>query len=288
MPDRINGAFHPRARKRLLSSSAVALLLCRCSIYDSGLVDRARDGGQLSSGSGGSANQAGGTGGEGSTGGTASGGDAGSSVPGSGSGGAIESGGAAGTPGSNGGGAGASGSAGAIGAGGACSGGGGATDLVLFQNGTFVPGWSTTGSWKTCNGTPINATVNATVALAVDLSCNTFNGAYIINWNSLVPPCTYTTLSFDIYFASPADITPLKVYLQNAQGPTGLLLDVTSLIASPQSKAFNHVSLPLTSFGTDLVFNGVGLFNASAAGIPLFYVNNVVLGAGSAADAGSD
>jgi hypothetical protein len=100
-------------------------------------------------------------------------------------------------------------------------------------------------------------------------------------------PCAYTTLSFDIYFANAADIATLQVYLHATQGQIGLLLPVSSLIASPQGKAFNHVSLPLSSFGAGLVFNGVGFFNMGGPGMPLFYVNNVVLG-GDRADAGTD
>jgi hypothetical protein len=160
---------------------------------------------------------------------------------------------------------------------------GGASDLSLFRDGVFFPGWGTIGSWNTCNGTPTTATVSATAALAVDLSCNSFNGALIINWSAPLPSCTYATLSFDIYFASVADISTLQVYLQDSKGRTGLLLSVSSLLAAPQDKAFNHVSLPLTDFGVGLVFNGIGFFNMSTGGIPLFYLNDVVLGAGTGA-----
>ena len=154
---------------------------------------------------------------------------------------------------------------------------GGGADSTIFRDGTFLTGWGTVGSWLTCNGTPISAKIDTSTALAIDLSCNAYNGALLINWNAPVPSCTYETLSFDIYFADIADISALKVHLESSQGAIGLLIGVAPLIASPQGKAFNHVSLPLASFGSGLVFNGFGLFNGSTGGIPLFYVNNVVL-----------
>lgn len=266
MPDWIDGAHHLQV-PRILRSGALALLLCRCAVYDSGLLNRAS-----ATGAGGVANQAG-TAGQGSTGGSddVDGGSSG------GMGGAIsgEAGGAAGTNAGNGGGAGADG-----GTGGST---GTPTDLAIFREGTFVPGWSTTGSWLTCNGTPTNATVSAATALAIDLSCNPYNGVLLINWSTPVPSCTYATLSFDIYFTALADITALNVYLQDSKGRVGLLLSVPSLVTAPIDKSFNHVTLPLTSFGTGIVFNGLGFFNGSAAGIPLFYLNNVVLGVGTGA-----
>jgi len=192
MLDWIDGAPYLRSRRRLLGSTALTLLLCRCAVYDGGLVDHARDGG-TSSGSGGNVNQTGDMGGQGPTGGTDVTANAGSNASVGGSAGANnpQSGGAAGTTGEGGsagvngntGGAGGAGTTGAGGSAGGCVGSGGAVDLPLFQNGIFVPGYSTTGSWKTCNATPMNATVGATTALAIDLSCNTFNGALIINWN---------------------------------------------------------------------------------------------------------
>ena len=268
MPDWIDGAHHLRVQ-RVLRSGALALLLCRCAVYDSGLVNRAN-----ATGAGGGANQTG-TAGQGSSGGSddVDGGSGGSN---GGMGGAItgEAGGAAGSIAGNGGGAADGGTGGSTGT---------PTDLSIFRDGTFVPGWSTTGSWLTCNGTPTNATVSATTALAIDLSCNPYNGVLLINWSTPVPQCTYATLSFDIYFTALADITALNVYLQDSQGRVGLLLSVPSLVTAPVDKSFNHVSLPLTSFGTGVIFNGLGFFNSSAAGIPLFYLNNVVLGVGTGA-----
>jgi len=260
---------------------ATALLLSSCAVYDSGLVDRARDGGTAPVGSSGGENQPGTTGGgQGSTGGSNTVGSGGDIVASGGSGGSsnVESGGAAGSAGANGS-AGASGGMG--GSGGA--GGGSAADLAIFRDGTFVAGWGTVGSWNTCNGTPISAKIDTSTALAIDLSCNSYNGALLINWNAPVPSCTYETLSFDIYFADIADISALKVHLESSQGALGLLISVAPLITLPQGKSFNHVSLPIASFGQGIVYNGIGLFNGSACGIPLFYVNNVVLGAGPGA-----
>jgi hypothetical protein len=305
MPDRDDRAHVLRAGW-LLRAGLTAVLLTRCAVYDAGLVDPGPDGGAALKGAGGTASSTtvvgtaghveGGFDGiiDGSsvfpsapdaavTNSGGGGGGGGSGDPGAGgSSGAGGSGGAGGSPGTGGG--------GASGAGGGAGGGcpvGAATDLTVFSNGTFVPGWGTVGSWNTCNGTPMNATVNATTALAVDLSCASFNGALVINWSMSVS-CVYSTLSFDLYFNNLTDISALQVYLQNGQGKTGLLINVTTLIASPQAKAFNHVSVPLTAFGSGLVFNGVGFFNGSGAGLPLFYVNNVVLGVRAAPDASTD
>jgi hypothetical protein len=291
MPNRIHRA-HVLRTGWLIAAGLMAMMLARCAVYDSGLVDHAMEGATASGGSSGSGGATG-SGGNGSGGDVfptapdsgsmttaGAGGAAGSIDPGTG-GSSAASGGAGGSPGVGGGGA-----SGTGGSGGGCP-IGGATDLTVFTNGTFVAGWGTVGSWNTCNGTPTNATVSATTALAVDLSCASFNGALVINWSAPVS-CAYSTLSFDIYFNAPTDISPLQIYLQNGQGKIGLLINVSSLIASPQAKAFNHVSLPITAFGTGLVFNGVGFFNGSAAGLPLFYVNNVVLGVASGADASTD
>jgi hypothetical protein len=307
MPDRDDGAHVLRA-VWLLSAGSLAVMLSHCAVYDAGLVDPSRDGGAAFKGSGGGPGSTPvvGTGGQvdggfngiidGSSvfptapdaavttgGGDGGGGGAGSGDPSTGgSSGAGGSGGAGGSPGTGGG--------GASGAGGGAGGGcpvGGANDLTVFSNGTFVSGWGTVGSWNTCNGTPINATVNATTALAVDLSCNSFNGALVVNWSAPVS-CVYSNLSFDLYFNNLSDISALQVYLQNGQGKVGLLINVTTLIATPQAKAFNHVSVPFTAFGTSLVFNGVGFFNGSGAGLPLFYLNNVVLAVGSPPDASTD
>ena len=290
MPSWIDGAHFLGTPKQRLFASGLVILLCRCAVYDSGLVVRSNEGGASSTGSGGSASPSGGAG-TGSIAGTDSMGDGGSNVSSGGSAGASSaaSGGAGGTTAGNNGTAGTIATTGAGGGAGACGASASSTDLALFRDGVFMTGWSTVGSWLTCNGTPVSATINATMALAVDLSCNTFNGALIVDWNSTVPACAYSSLSFDIYFANPADIATLQVLLHNAAGPTGLHINVATLIASPQSKAFNHVSLPLSSFGSDFAaFNGVDFFNASATGMPLFYVNNVVLGIGAPTDAGAD
>jgi hypothetical protein len=275
-------------------AGALAAVLSQCAVYDTGLVDRS---GAPASGGGGGSSPVG-TGGQGSTGGFDGLVDGGSVFPTGPDAAVVTTGGDGGGAGSidpgAGGSSGASGSAGSSGGGGTGVGGsgggcpvGGATDLKVYGNGTFVAGWGTVGSWNTCNGTPTSATVSTTTALAVDLSCASFNGALVINWSAPVS-CVYSTLSFDIYFNNPTDISNLQVYLQNGQGKIGLLINVMTLIASPQTKAFNHVSVPFTAFGTGLPFNGMGFFNGSAAGLPLFYLNNVVLGVSSAADASAD
>jgi hypothetical protein len=155
----------------------------------------------------------------------------------------------------------------------------GGSSLVVFRNGTFATGWSTDGSWNTCNGTPSTAPVAGSTALAIDLSCNSFNGVYVADWNHAIAAGKYSTLSFQIYFAAAADIANLQIYLQEAQVDAGLTgaVNVRPALTSTQANAFNAVTMPLSSFGAGKSYLGMAFFNNSNGGIPPFYVNEIVL-----------
>lgn len=150
---------------------------------------------------------------------------------------------------------------------------------MIYQAGTFGLGWTDQNWDSACTESNLSAPIDGTTAIAVDLTCASFNGNFVVNWNAQTALSAFDTLAFDIYLVHASDLANLDLSIQQTDsmmGGTAAL--VSNYLASPVGGAFNHVEIPIGPVIDSGVASYIGFtFHYNVPTGFVFYLNNVKL-----------
>ncbi len=138
--------------------------------------------------------------------------------------------------------------------------------------------WAAYNWASQCPGSSTAASIAGETALEVDLTCDSFNGEYLVNWNSYTDLATYSVLSFDIYLTQPGDLSRVQMIVQYDYNSQTALQLLSNYIPNATPGSFYHVTIPLTAFtpGTSYLGFAFAFGNSSPTG-SIFYLNHVVI-----------